>query len=207
MTEDAKETTTSLDESDVNSIQIVSLSKVVLLDIGGMKFKTTDSTLMKSEFFKALLSGKFGDKQEDGSYFIDRNGEYFKYLLDYMRYGYTTIPSKYATMIHLEAQFYQIQLDLSDIIQKLQAQSLFLVSMQKCKSIYINGKKLEKEYKKYKLDDHQWQNISWKSYSAFLAHLISRCGYQIVQTLECDQNGCKIYLKPCVQELVFINIQ
>lgn len=201
MAEDVK--ATALDESEPNSV--IDGPSIVLLDIGGMRFKTTETTINKSGFFRALLSGKFGDnKQNDGSYFVDRNGEYFKYLLDFLRYGYVTIPSKYATMIHLEAEFYQINLDLSDIVEKLKLPSLLLVSMQTCRTIYINGKKLEKEYKKYKLDEHSWQNINYKSYSTFLAHLISQCGYEIVKTLESTKESCQIYLKPAVQEFIFL---
>ena len=119
MAEEKKDVASLDDAEEKNTVLIKpSEEKIISLDVGGMKFKTTNTTLNKSAYFKALLSGKFGDRvQSDGSYFIDRDGEYFKYLLNYMRYGYVSIPAKYAKMIHLEALFYQIKLDLSDIIE------------------------------------------------------------------------------------------
>ena len=46
---------------------------IIKLNIGGMKFETTNATLNNSGYFRVLLSGKFGDKPgNDGYYFIDR---------------------------------------------------------------------------------------------------------------------------------------
>ena len=62
------------------------------------------------------MSGKFGDKDDnDGSYFIDRDPEYFKYLLRYLRYGHVQIPTVSAVDIRSEAEYYQIDMDFSGI--------------------------------------------------------------------------------------------
>ena len=62
--------------------------KVVTLDVGGTKYRTTLSTLTKypDSMLGAMFSGRHDlPQQEDGSYFIDRDGEAFKYILMYLR--------------------------------------------------------------------------------------------------------------------------
>ena len=62
--------------------------KVVTLDVGGTKYRTTLSTLTKypDSMLGAMFSGRHNlPQQEDGSYFIDRDGEVFKYILMYLR--------------------------------------------------------------------------------------------------------------------------
>jgi hypothetical protein len=43
--------------------------------------------LGQSMYFKNLFSGKWGDKQEDGSYFIETDAHIFEYILRYLRTG------------------------------------------------------------------------------------------------------------------------
>ena len=62
--------------------------KVVTLDVGGTKYRTTLSTLTRypDSMLGAMFSGRHNlPQQEDGSYFIDRDGEVFKYILMYLR--------------------------------------------------------------------------------------------------------------------------
>jgi len=63
-------------------------SKIVL-DVGGTRFATAKSTLLKFEntYFTGLLSSSNWKPGEDGSYFIDRNPKYFSIILDYLRFG------------------------------------------------------------------------------------------------------------------------
>ncbi len=65
------------------------LRSQILLNVGGKKFETSAQTLTKdSSYFRAMFSGNFGDHPEaDGSYFIDRNPEFFGVVLDYLRRG------------------------------------------------------------------------------------------------------------------------
>jgi len=101
--------------------------KIVKLNVGGQLFTTYESTLLKSPFFQAIFSGKFGDKQsDDGSYFIDRDGEYFKYLLNFLRCGYVEISTASASLLHREALYFQIPLDLTHIIKKMQRPNIIL---------------------------------------------------------------------------------
>ena len=62
--------------------------KIVILNVGGSKYTTTLSTLTKYQdsMLGAMFSGRHAlVQQEDGSYFIDRDGESFRYILMYLR--------------------------------------------------------------------------------------------------------------------------
>ena len=59
------------------------------LDIGGHRFSTTRTTLtaIPGSIFDAMLSGQspLVKDEEDGSYFIDRDGRHFHILLAFLR--------------------------------------------------------------------------------------------------------------------------
>ena len=62
--------------------------KIVTLNVGGSRYTTTLSTLTKypDSMLGAMFSGRHAlVQQEDGSYFIDVDGEPFKYVLSYLR--------------------------------------------------------------------------------------------------------------------------
>ena len=68
--------------------QTTMFDKVVTLDVGGTKYRTTLSTLTKypDSMLGVMFSGRHDlPQQEDGSYFIDRHGEPFQYILMYLR--------------------------------------------------------------------------------------------------------------------------
>ena len=73
---------------------------IVKLNVGGMQYVTTRDTLMTygDNFFSALLSEKFKVAKDGESIFIDRNGELFALVLDYLRTGELFIPK------HLERE-------------------------------------------------------------------------------------------------------
>lgn len=157
-------------------------SSIVQLNIGGTKFETTEQTLSKSGYFKALLSGKHADKRKE--YFIDRNARYFEYVLDYMRYGRVSIPSSYALMVQSEAAFYQIHMDLSDVVEKLSMPVITIQAESEDRNwqIEINGRKLRDVYQQYLIDEETWEKkkgarcykLRW-----ILNHLITQCAYFI----------------------------
>eukprot|EP01083_Nonionella_stella_P047977 128512_1 len=204
-----------LDEALHGTPQIVSDSQIILLNVGGTKFQTTASTLRKSGYFRSLLSGKYGDKQRDGSYFIDRSAKYFEYLLDYMRCGYVAIPTKYATILHLEAQFYQMNLDLTHIIKKLKWKHVMITAaMNNEDCIQLDGcdiNKLDQEtIHKYDLDKPQFKKMSAHRYDleALCFHFIEHCGYRLLHHLQHvyhQNNGFHAYiLGPDVPDTVVI---
>ena len=60
----------------------------------------------------AMFSGRFDTKPSvDGSYFIDRDGTHFRYILNYLRTGQLIVPKDETMRVELlaEAEFYQIE--------------------------------------------------------------------------------------------------
>ena len=97
-------------------------TSILKLNIGGHKFETTKSTLTNiSVFFSSLLSGRHVSlRDENGAYFIDRNGEYFGPILYYMRTRHLIIPPSMnvEALLH-EAEYYLIEdlaSELRDVI-------------------------------------------------------------------------------------------
>ena len=71
------------------------LPRVIPLNVGGYHFVTTLSTLTKDKdsMLAAMFSGRHElDTDSEGRYFIDRDGTYFKEILNYLRDS-TQLPS------------------------------------------------------------------------------------------------------------------
>ena len=100
---------------------------VVELNVGNERYQTTIGTLRRIPFtvFDSIFSQHFEDikKQPDGSIFIDRNGMYFQYILDYLRNidEEVLLPSDEFTLqlILREARFFKITLLVEHIEQLL----------------------------------------------------------------------------------------
>ncbi|KAK3095708.1 hypothetical protein FSP39_017888 [Pinctada imbricata] len=88
----------------------------IKLDIGGHQFTTSLTTLTRDpeSMLAAMFSGRHQLKvEQDGSYFIDRDGVHFRYILNYLRDGGIkdgTIPHNENVWRELltEAEYYQI---------------------------------------------------------------------------------------------------
>lgn len=72
----------------------MAMSDRITLNVGGVRYQTTRSTLCsyKGSMLEKMFDGNFKEKpDEDGSYFIDRDGELFKYVLHVLRNGKITV--------------------------------------------------------------------------------------------------------------------
>ena len=92
----------------------VHFSSTVKLNVGGQHFVTSVQTLRKdpNSMLAAMFSGKFDTKiSEGGSFFIDRDGTHFRFILNYLRTGQLTLPegATFLKELEEEAEFYQIQ--------------------------------------------------------------------------------------------------
>ena len=92
----------------------VHFSSTVKLNVGGQHFITSVQTLTKdpNSMLAAMFSGRFDMKpSEDGSFFIDRDGTHFRFILNFLRTGKLTLPegATFIKELEEEAEFYQIQ--------------------------------------------------------------------------------------------------
>ena len=101
----------------------VHFSSTVKLNVGGQHFTTSVQTLKKdpNSMLAAMFSGKFEMKpSEDGSFFIDRGGTYFRFILNYLRNGELILPegATFLKELEAEAKFYQLQGILDELKPK-----------------------------------------------------------------------------------------
>ena len=92
----------------------VHFSSTVKLNVGGQHFTTSVQTLTKdpNSMLAAMFSGRFDMKpSEDGSFFIDRDGTHFRFILNFLRTGKLTLTegATFIKELEEEAEFYQIQ--------------------------------------------------------------------------------------------------
>jgi hypothetical protein len=96
------------------------MSEKIKLLVGDHAFTTTRETLCmrKGSMLEAMFSGRHNIKpEEDGSIFIDRDGEHFKLILNYLRDG--NLPSGLSNdtreALAAEAEYYQLE----DLVERL----------------------------------------------------------------------------------------
>ena len=87
---------------------------IVKLNVGGQHFTTSLQTLTRdpNSILAAMFSGRHKlETTEDGSFFIDRDGTYFRFILNYLRNGELILPegATFLKELEAEAKFYQLQ--------------------------------------------------------------------------------------------------
>jgi len=90
-------------------------ANIVKLNVGGVKYYTTRSTV--SKYQDSMLGAMFNENHilsnvdENGYYFIDRNGKLFEHVLEFLRCGELVLSTNFNDLERLkkEAEFYQIQ--------------------------------------------------------------------------------------------------
>ena len=90
------------------------IPSIVKLNVGGQYFTTSRQTLTSdpNSMLAAMFSGRH--KQEttgDGSFFIDRDGTHFRFILNYLRDRKLILPegATFLKELEAEAKFYQLQ--------------------------------------------------------------------------------------------------
>lgn len=87
------------------------LPTIVSLNVGGHFFTTRLSTLLKDEgsMLAAMFSGRYKvEMDKEGRYFIDRDGRYFGYILNYLRDASLPKPCV-ALQVYREADYFQLE--------------------------------------------------------------------------------------------------
>ena len=93
------------------------------LNVGGQYFTTSLQTLTRdpNSMLGAIFSGRHKlETTEDGSFFIDRDGTYFRFILNYLRNGELILPdgATFLKELEAEAKFYQLQGILDELKPK-----------------------------------------------------------------------------------------
>lgn len=177
------------DESMNQAKDLKSMNAPITLNIGGMKYVTTKTTLAMIEdtfLYKMFIDGKFlADPLKDGSYLIDRDGRHFCYILNFLREGFVNIgDDSHVAELLQEAMFYQIPA----LIKHLQ---------------WILDKKQIESIESSILSKHHIQQIckhsntkSWQLHHEFYANCsFWRTLKRIVDKNEDDQNAQMIVFK------------
>jgi len=96
-------------QSSTNNNATHSTSNIVHLNVGGRIYSTTlitlqyDPSSMLARMFTGLIPTT---KDEQGRYFIDRDGKHFRYILNYLRDGSVKVPQDSVEEVLQEARFY-----------------------------------------------------------------------------------------------------
>jgi len=88
-------------------------SEIIYLNVGGVKYTTSRSTLTK--YTDSMLGSMFSQNiptkvDKDGFYFIDRNGKIFEHILQFLRSGELVLPENFQNLklLKCEAEFFQV---------------------------------------------------------------------------------------------------
>ena len=100
----------------------------VILNVGGTLYTTTQHTLSKfpDSMLGAMVSGQFPSTVDsNGNYFIDRDGEIFRYILNFLRSSRLALPSDFKDydLLMIEADFFQISPLIDAILHIKELQS------------------------------------------------------------------------------------
>ncbi|CAK8992430.1 unnamed protein product [Durusdinium trenchii] len=95
---------------------------VVRLNVGGHQYTTAVSTLTGTDGMLArMFNGTYSSTKIDGAYFIDRDGQLFRYVLEFLRNQTVQLPDSISVLrqIQQEAEFFAIAGLLAAVKQKL----------------------------------------------------------------------------------------
>lgn len=93
---------------------------LVELNIGGVHYTTSSTTLRRYEesMLYLMLEGSVPTSRDSsGRYFIDRDGQLFRHILNYLRTGKLVLPEEFTDLfnLRLEADFYRIDILCGEI--------------------------------------------------------------------------------------------
>lgn len=112
---------------DLNDSFNMNGAEIIHLNVGGTVYTTTRSTLCRypDSMLGAMFRGDIPSRLDhNGHYFIDRDGECFKYILNFLRSTKLSLPNDFKDydLLLCEADFYQIR-PLIELIAHMELES------------------------------------------------------------------------------------
>lgn len=112
-------------QRNLSCLRLNEQSPIVKLNVGGLRYMTTLSTLTArgenhlSTLVHHCRQGHMSSTiDEEGYYFVDRNGRLFEYVLDYLRNGVLVAPMGVSMeCMYRELDFYTIPYRKEDIVE------------------------------------------------------------------------------------------
>ncbi|DBA66409.1 hypothetical protein WJX79_000202 [Trebouxia sp. C0005] len=120
--------------------QVFSGNDKVVLNVGGVNFTTTQTTLQNApapSLFAAMFSGRHTlTADQNGHYFFDRDGRHFHDILNYLRDGTFSYPPdgsdyKYLLELRAEAEYY----GLTGLLENIDRYPYALIRAQRTSSL------------------------------------------------------------------------
>ncbi|XP_072172546.1 BTB/POZ domain-containing protein KCTD8-like [Diadema setosum] len=114
------------------------MASYIGLNVGGKIYETSKTTLTRQpgSFFSPLVSGSIPSERDDqGNYRIDRDGEIFRYVLNYLRDNKLILPEGFneLRLLEREADFYLLESLKADI------QALRVAMLSETISLNVGG--------------------------------------------------------------------
>lgn len=148
---------TTMDEVITDQNRFGSCSRVKL-NVGGRHFEISRSLANQypGSMLHRLVSETWHKSNHDRTIFIDRDGDMFRYIVNYMRYGSIELPpSVPKTMFHRELDYYQLantgiikqessvelMKELKNYVEKAELHHDMLLIAVNCYQQYMMGKK------------------------------------------------------------------
>lgn len=125
--------------------------KMISLNVGGQWYSTTWSTL--NRFDSGALQQMLRNPNEDGNFFLDRDGKMFQYILGFLRNEKLCLPSDFSDFDSLttEVIFFNIS-SLSQCLEKIKQEKLKVRYLEILETnfkgrvtIFLKGKKEDLE--------------------------------------------------------------
>nr|XP_054761262.1 putative potassium channel regulatory protein [Lytechinus pictus] len=123
------------------------------LNVGGKIYRTSRTTLLRypDSFFSGLLGDDIPSAKDDqGNYLIDQDGEMFRHVLNFLRYGKLVLPKDFNEYDLLESQadYFQL-LSLKSSVNKISDEMLVGLVLNDGKIFETTRKSLLRETKSF----------------------------------------------------------
>lgn len=129
--------------SSEDHVWLTMSDSILLLNVGGVHYATTVETIQHfpGSYLSRLVMSENPLKDESGRLFIDRDGKLFRYILDYYRYGKSSLPKQFKELGRLkeEAIFYGLDDMICQLEDMISTDPIWNTQLSSCITIGYRG--------------------------------------------------------------------